>query len=278
MKLYKNAAMVLALSMLAQQVGTLHVIAKTTTKHDSLIHRHQQLNTKDDATEDSILPSQQEVLSGNQHQVQPIVYTTTITIPIYQPVVMPVAPITNQQVPQDSSTEQNFEEVPSTEEAQFEIVNEPQAIVEQTISEQTPQSFSSTPEVNEVVTSIEEPVIQIEQTGEEQFKDVNLSPNVESSQPSGQAFESTEETQVQTSTSNAIVVDQNTQFDHEIDFVEEPQQVEPSQPDSNEDSNQMEDNDALVPGLDDDDFEWDDEFIEPPVAIKPGEPGRSGRS
>lgn len=272
MKLYKNAAMVLALSMLAQQVGTLHVIAKTTTKHDSLIHRHQQLNTKDDATEDSILPSQQEVLSGNQHQVQPIVYTTTITIPIYQPVVMPVVPITNQQVPQDSSTEQNFEEVPSTEEAQFEIVNEPQAIVEQTISEQTPQSFSSTPEVNEVVTSIEEPVIQIEQTGEEQFEDVNSSPNVESSQPSGQAFESTEETQVQTSTSNAIVVDQNTQFDHEIDFVEEPQQVEPSQPDSNEDSNQMEDNDALVPGLDDDDFEWDDEFIEPPVAIKPGEP------
>ena len=248
MKLYKNAAMVLALSMLAQQVGTLHVIAKTTTKHDSLIHRHQQLNTKDDATEDSILPSQQEVLSGNQHQVQPIVYTTTITIPIYQPVIMPVAPITNQQVPQDSSTEQNFEEVPSTEEAQFEIVNEPQAIVEQTISEQTPQSFSSTSEVNEVVTSIEEPVIQIEQTEEEQFEDVNSSPNVESSQPSGQAFESTEETQVQTSTSNAIVVDQNTQFDHEIDFVEEPQQVEPSQPDSNEDSNQMEDNDALVPG------------------------------
>lgn len=182
------------------------------------------------------------------------------------------APITNQQVPQDSSTEQNFEEVPSTEEAQFEIVNEPQAIVEQTISEKTPQSFSSTPEVNEVVTSIEEPVIQIEQIGEEQFEDVNSSPNVESSQPSGQAFESTEETQVQTSTSNAIVVDQNTQFDHEIDFVEEPQQVEPSQPDSNEDSNQMEDNDALVPGLDDDDFEWDDEFIEPPVAIKPGEP------
>lgn len=264
MKLYKNAAMVLALSMLTGQVSSLHVIAKTTTKHESLIHRHQQLNIEDDQTPVSILPSQQEVLSGNQHQPLPTVYTTTITIPVVQPVYIPSAPTTTQPSAPTSS-EQNFEEVTPTEEMQFEMIDEPQAIVEPTVNETAPQSFA----LEEVMVSVEEPVVQIEQTPQTQFEDASSTTDTSTEQPSGQLFEAVEQEH-----SQSIVVDETTQFNHEIDFVEEPQKVEPSNPDPDldEDSNQTEDNDALVPGLDDDDIVWDDEFIEPPVAIKPGEP------
>lgn len=276
MKLYKNAAMVLALSMLAQQVSTLHVIAKTTTRHDALIHRHQQYDTNDAATKVSILPSQQEVLSGKQHQPQPIVYTTTITIPVVQPVVIPVSPNMNNQNSSLTSNEQNFEELTPTEQTEFETINEPQVIEEPMVDETTTQTFSQTNEVvEEDVVSIEEPVVQIEQRPDTQFDDVPAASNEPLQQPSGQSFEPIDHAQVNTTT---IVVDENTIYQHEIDFVEEPQQVDPSLPNHDEDSNQnedsdhSEDNDALVPVLDDDEIEWNEEFIEPPVAIKPGEP------
>lgn len=274
MKLYKNAAMVLALSMLVQQVPTFQVIAKT-TKQNSSLHRHQQFGLNDIQTKTSILPSQQEVLEGDKYNPQPLVYTTTITIPVYQPVptIQVPTPNADQQNPQQSeSTEQNFEEVLPTPENEFEIVPEPQAISEPSNQESVTPPQSQPVQTEEVMIPVEEPVVQIETTEQENFEQVSPAPEATVQQPSGELFESVQEVQVNTPVSDELLITEDGEYIHEIDFVEEPDEVEPSNPDENEEGNLEEDNDALVPGLDDDKIDWDTEFIEPPVAIKPGQP------
>lgn len=79
--------MLLALSMLVQQIPVIQVVAKDTPVSKSNgIKPNRQLIDYVSTQRASSLPSQEEVLSGSRHESLPLVYTTTIQIPITVPV------------------------------------------------------------------------------------------------------------------------------------------------------------------------------------------------
>lgn len=300
-KLSNQAVMLLALSMLVQQIPVIQVVAKDTPVSKSNgIKPNRQLIDYVSTQRASSLPSQEEVLSGSRHESLPLVYTTTIQIPITVPVNHAPAQSSKPSASADqNNSQQDFEDISSTQTdssasgisdssgTELEIINEPEEITDsfadvEPVEEPTLQVEPDQP--SDFITITKPQEVPVSPDGSFQTPDADASdyndqtPGTDASdyndqtpaltQPDGSLFESMGdlETISEIQEVSNVVYPGNSQLIHEIEFVDEPNEQDPDV--DSEDP----DNDALVPGLDDSDIDWDIEFIHPPIATKPDTP------